>query len=84
MPIGSARVSVNDTVDEVASARDSGSQLIKNKGSDPVYLGDSAVTSSTGFELAAGEAVVVHLSGEDKLYGICATGQSVTLHKLKE
>lgn len=84
MPIGHARVAVDDTRDEVASARDSGSQVVKNKGTNPVYLGDVTVTDTTGFELAPGETVVVHLAGEDKLYGICASGLSTTLHKLKE
>lgn len=84
MPIGQARVAVNDSRDEVASARDSGTQLIKNKGANPVFLGDATVTEANGYELAVGEAIVVDLGGEDKLYGICATGLSTTLHKLKE
>lgn len=84
MPIGHARVSVNDSRDEVASGRDSQTQLVKNKGAASVYLGDVTVTDSTGFELASGEAIVVNLAGEEKLYGICAAGLTATLHKLKE
>lgn len=59
--------------------------VIKNKGASSVYLGASGVTDSTGFELANGETVTVSEMGYDEvLYARCASGQTATLHVLKQ
>lgn len=85
MPVSHARVSVDDSPRvAVATGDEPQPQTIKNKGTNSVYLGDVTVLSSTGFELASGEAVVISLEGADTLYGICASGESCTLHKLTE
>jgi hypothetical protein len=46
--------------------------------SNPVYLGGSGVTSSTGFLLKAGESMTFNVVGDDSLYAI-ATGATVTV-----
>lgn len=84
MPVRSARVAVDATRDAVASARDADSFVIKNGGASPVYLGDATVTDTTGFALAVDDSVVLDLRAEDVLYGVCAAGQSTTLHILKD
>jgi hypothetical protein len=84
VPIRAARVTVDQTVDLVASARDASSHLITNRNAtNSVYLGGSNVTDTTGYELKAGESREVYLSGEDQLYAICAAGLSAVLHILK-
>lgn len=91
MAIDSAHVSVgNATPTKLAEgtpAAGTGSVpgshvLLRNKhASVSVYLGDSAVASSDGFELAAGEAAAIDLETGEVLYAIAASG-TVTVHKL--
>jgi hypothetical protein len=49
---------------------------------NPVYLGPSGVTSSTGMKLAAGSAIGISLSFGERLYAI-ATGGSCTVGVLQ-
>lgn len=54
------------------------SALVHNKGSVSVYLGGSGVTVATGYEVGAGEAVALSLTGSDTVYAISGTaGQRV-------
>lgn len=45
------------------------SALISNPSAQAIYLGGSAVSSATGFLLAAGASVTLQLSLADALYG---------------
>ena len=53
---------------------------VTNLGSQAVFLGPAGVLgSATGYQLAAGASVTIHLANIDALYGIAAGGsQSVT------
>lgn len=84
MALRSARVSVDETADLVADARDADSFLITNRAvANSVYIGKSDVASTTGYELKAGESLEIDLDGEDKAYAICASGLTATVHVLK-
>ena len=50
--------------------------LVKNNGSNTVYLGDANVTSSNGYPLEAGDAVSFDLAQAVPLYGRTASGSS--------
>lgn len=54
---------------------------IFNAGTNEVYLGPAGVTSSTGAQLAANATETFEV--DDDLYGICASGESCTLHVLR-
>ena len=51
---------------------------IKNVGTKDVYLGNSTVTTSNGFKLAAGEGLS-DIRSTAAIYGICASGESTTV-----
>ena len=52
--------------------------LIHAVSNTPIYLGDSAVTTSTGFLLEKDDgALQVHIPINEKLYGIVSTGTEV-------
>lgn len=84
MALRAVRVSVDDTQDLIADARDADSFLVTNRAAaNSVYVGATGVTSATGYELKAGETLEIDLEGEDKAYAICAGGLTATLHVLK-
>lgn len=68
----------------VVEGKEGSEALICNRDdTDSVYLGESGVTSATGYELAAGESMYVSIgSDDDDLYAICAPGLAATLHVL--
>lgn len=51
--------------------------LVRNPSSVSVYFGNSDVTTSNGFEIAAGNAASFVLEPDDTLYGVVATGTQV-------
>lgn len=58
--------------------------LITNNGPGTIYLGDEAVTSADGFGLIAGASLAVApLGPNDRLYAICAAGQSADVRVLR-
>lgn len=60
-----------------------GSLLVRNRGSAAVYLGASDVSTSTGFQLDAGESVSVDAETYPVgLYAVCASG-TVSCHVLQ-
>lgn len=50
--------------------------LIQNLGANPVYLGDSAVTASTGIRVSAGANVELELGAAAALYAVCSSGSA--------
>ena len=50
--------------------------LVKNSGTNTVYLGSSTVTSANGYPLAAGEEKAFDLGPSALLYGVTASGSS--------
>jgi len=94
VPVSSATVSVASTAGgtSITTVSDSGSPVLLVNGSGgTVYIGNSGVTTSTGYALAASSSVLVAY-GEFapqyggtvcNLYGITATGTStVTVYTL--
>jgi hypothetical protein len=94
VPVSSATVSVASTAGgtSITTVSDSGSPVLLVNGSGgTVYIGNSGVTSSTGYALAASSSVLVSY-GEFapqyggtvcNLYGITASGTStVTVYTL--
>jgi hypothetical protein len=79
-----ARVTVASTATLVSTGSTTGgsSVLIRNAGAASVYLGAVAVTTATGFELPAGDAITVPLGPSEPVYGIVTTG-TVVVHKLE-
>lgn len=47
---------------------------VKNNGSNTIYLGDSTVTTTNGYPLAAGAEISLDLSADVDLYGRVASG----------
>ena len=86
MTIANRQVSVLSTAaveltsGTAATAGQSYEIAVKNHdGTNPVYVGKSDVTSSTGFRLSAGESMSFSLAGGEKLYaratgGTCVVG----------
>ena len=48
--------------------------LIQNLGASAVFLGDSAVTTSTGIRVSAGSNVELELGSSAALYAVCQAG----------
>ena len=88
MAVGSAQVSVTTstaaalTVTETDDRAGSSICVQNTDSTNPVYLGPSGVTSSTGFKLAAGAVAALDVEPGDTLYAI-ATGGTVVVHVLR-
>lgn len=50
------------------------SVIVQNLGANPVYLGDSAVTTANGLQVPSGQSVSLDLSDNVVLYGRAGTG----------
>ena len=48
--------------------------MVRNSNAGTVYLGGSAVDTTSGFPLRTGEPLSMHLLPNDTLYGIVASG----------
>lgn len=78
MAVHSAQASVGTTatkiVDSTADNNLPGfSALIHNKGTVSIFVGDSGVTTATGYEIGAGEAAAFGLYAGDDVYAISGT-----------
>lgn len=51
--------------------------LIVNQGTGPVYIGGSGVTTSTGTQLAAGGSLQYNALGNDSMYAVGVSTQTV-------
>lgn len=79
MAVSSAAVSVTTsaTALDQTDTSENGSQfgqslLLRNNGSQTVYLGGSAVSTANGYPLGVGEEKAVRLDSSEKIYGIVA------------
>lgn len=81
MAVSSGQVSVGTSATSIVSASNGASVRVRNAGSAAVFLGPSGVTTSNGYELAAGSAVDLVLEAGEEVFGIVATG-SETVHFL--
>lgn len=68
--------SISTSAEAVVASALSGRRrlLVQNLGASPVYLGDAAVTTSTGIRVSAGANVELELGAAAALYAICAAG----------
>ena len=78
----SAQLAVDDSPAVLLAAPNGPMRVrIFNAGANEVYLGPAGVTSSTGAQLANGATETFEV--DEDFYGICATGESCTLHVLR-
>jgi hypothetical protein len=83
MAVASAQVAVSTTAVALNTATTGGQRLYLINGTGAaVFLGASAVTSSTGAALPASTSLLVELDAGDALYAICAAATSTTLSVL--
>jgi hypothetical protein len=82
--IASAQIAVNVAAVALAAAETNSFQRVdlKNKGANPVFIGDAAVTAATGYELATGAEKSLQLGPGEALYGIATVGPN-TVHVLR-
>jgi hypothetical protein len=84
--LSASRVSVTTSATLLATGTDNqDSVAIKNPGSNtaPVFIsGSSSVTTGTGFEIAAGETLVLDIDSGETVYGI-VTAIPQTVHVLR-
>lgn len=73
--ISASRVTVTTSATAITSPDldDWSTVLIRNRGAVSVYLGAASVTSATGYQLDAGEALAVDPKQFEALYGITAS-----------
>lgn len=79
-----SRVTVQTTPTAIYTSAGGGNSrvLIRNAGAAAVYLGSVMVTTATGFELPAGDAVTLFLEqANDTVYGVVTSG-TVVVHVL--
>lgn len=76
MTLGNNQASIGTTRGPVITADQNSPAYVtvKNRGTVSVFLGDSAVTTGNGFELAAGEEEVVGLDPGETLYAVATSG----------
>lgn len=73
------RITVTDTATMIYTNQGNTSMrvLVRNPSAVSVYVGASDVLSSTGFEIAAGDAAAFVISGGDSIFGIVASGSQI-------
>lgn len=84
MAITAARVTVSTVAVALNTASAYGQTLaIKNTSANAADLGTSAVTATTGYELASGATVVVEVDAGDVLFAIRSAAADATLAILR-
>lgn len=83
MPV-SNQVAVGDTATEIIPGESTGPCIsVVNRSATAAFIGGADVTADTGFELKADEILMdVQLAPGEELWGICATGETTTVHFL--
>lgn len=79
MAVASAQASVGTSASKIIDpglddARQDFAASIHNKGTVSIFLGGSGVTTGNGYEVGAGEAVSLVLTGSDAVYAVAASG----------
>lgn len=75
MPISSAQVTVTTSSTLLVAGDALAEQVNLHSSSGTIYLGDSNVTSSTGYKMDNGDKVVLQ-NHENAIYGICSAGSA--------
>jgi hypothetical protein len=76
MPISSAQVTITTSPTLLVAADAGAEQVNFHSSSGTIYLGDSNVTSSTGYRMDNGDKIVLQ-NHESPIYGICSTGTAL-------
>ena len=76
MPIYSAQVTVTTSPTLLVAADAQAEQVNFHSSSGTIYLGDSNLTSSTGYRMDNGDKVVLQ-NHENAIYGICSSGTAL-------
>ena len=76
MPISSAQVTVTTSPTLLVAADAQAEQVNLHSSSGTIYLGDSNLTSSTGYQMDNGDKVVLQ-NHENAIYGICSSGTAL-------
>jgi len=76
MPIYSAQVTVTTSPTLLVAADAQAEQVNLHSSSGTIYLGDSNLTSSTGYQMDNGDKVVLQ-NHENAIYGICSSGTAL-------
>ncbi len=82
MSVAPTRKSVTNTATRLDTVSIAAAVAVQNRSAVPVYLGDSAVTTATGFQLDAGASITLDITGRDSLYAIAATAGPHAVHVL--
>lgn len=74
MAFSASRVTVADVATLIILAAGRRHVTVRNRGTTSVFIGAAAVTTATGYELEAGDAVGLELRVNEVIYGIVASG----------
>jgi hypothetical protein len=77
--VGISRITVATTATLIFTAQPAGTSrvLIRNPSAVSVYVGPAGVTTATGFEIVAGDALGINLANGDTIYGVVAAATQV-------
>jgi hypothetical protein len=76
MPISSAQVTVTTSPTLLVAADAGAEQVNFHSSSGTIYLGDSNVTSSTGYRMDNGDKLTLQ-NHENAIYGIVSSGTAI-------
>ena len=82
MSLSSAQFSIDGTAVKLAESNGVPIEVHVHSASGSIYLGDSTVTTSTGYRLDNGDKAVFTIADHTALYAISASG-SQTVYVLK-
>jgi hypothetical protein len=69
-----AQKTVTTTATLLVTANTHDQKVYLHSSSGTIYLGDSAITSSTGYKMDNGDKLIVDLGDNEALYGITSSG----------
>jgi hypothetical protein len=76
MPISSAQITVTTSPTLLVAGDAQAEQVNFHSSSGTIYLGDSNLTSSTGYRMDNGDKIVLQ-NHESPIYGICSLGTAL-------
>lgn len=79
MAVTSAQITVTTTPVALSTADVSGNRITIMNGSAVIYLGNSAVTTTTGLAVNSLAVLTVELDPGDVLYAVCATSSAASV-----
>jgi hypothetical protein len=74
-----AQISVGTTPTLIVTANRADQQVYLHSSSGTLYLGNSAVTSSTGYKMDNGDKLTMQLSDNEALYAVTSSGTATLM-----